>query len=77
MIEVYTSPNCALCVATKAWLRREGLQFNEFDVTKDAEAEKRCRAMGYQELPVVVAGEQHWSGFRHGHLMELKAMVRE
>jgi glutaredoxin-like protein NrdH len=76
MIEVYTGPGCSACNATKAWLNREGLAYNEIDISADDEAQKRCKAMGYAELPVVVAGEQHWSGFRYDRLRELKALVR-
>lgn len=76
-IDLYSKPNCPQCRMTKVWLEREGLQYNEIDVTQDAEAENRCRAMGYKELPVVVAASQHWSGFRHSRLMELRALAHE
>lgn len=76
LIEVYSSPDCNQCDATKRWLKRKGLQFNEFDVTKDSEAQKRCVALGYTSLPVVVAGDQHWSGFRYERLRELGAQRR-
>lgn len=71
-IDVYTSKECQQCEATKLWLKREGLQFNEFDVLADPEAYERCKALGYTTLPVVVAGERHWSGFRFDQLRELK-----
>lgn len=73
-IDVYTGPNCASCVATKAWLKREGLEFNEVDATADGIAEMLLEN-GFRELPVVVAGERRWSGFRYAQLVELKAMV--
>ena len=71
-IDLYTGPGCSACVATKTWLNRNGLAYNEIDISLDEEAQRRCRALGYIELPVVVAGERHWSGFRYS---ELKALI--
>ena len=34
------------------------------DVTSDAQALSTVRALGYVQAPVVVSGEEHWSGFR-------------
>lgn len=70
-IDVYGTPECSMCSATKKWLTMNGLAYNDIDISKDPEAEDRCRAFGYKELPVVVAGERHWSGFRHAKLKEL------
>lgn len=75
-IDVYSAPGCNQCVATKAWLRRNGFTYNEIDVSVDEEAQSRCKAMGYTELPVVVTGEQHWSGFRYDRLAGLLASAR-
>lgn len=75
VIEVYTSKVCSMCVATKAWLKRNGFQFNEFDVLEDRDAFERCKALGYTELPVVVADDDHWSGFRYGKLKDLLKKV--
>lgn len=75
MIEVYTGPGCSACSATKAWLNREGLAYNEIDATGEGVADLLLEN-GFQELPVVVAGEQRWSGFRYDRLRELKALVR-
>lgn len=74
-IDLYTAPGCSACYATKRWLTLEGLEFNEIDVSQDDEAQQHCRALGYAELPVVVALDAHWSGFRYDKLKELKAMA--
>jgi len=55
-ITVYTQPNCQPCKATKRWLDKRDIQFQETDVTKpenanDAEA---IRALGFKEAPVVI-----------------------
>jgi len=63
-ITVYSKPSCVQCVATCRALDRAGLDYTIVDLTTDAEALDRVRALGHQQAPVVVAGDQHWSGFR-------------
>ncbi len=64
MIIVYSKPACVQCVATTRELERKGLSYQYVDLSEDATAMDTVKAMGYMQAPVVVAGEQHWSGFR-------------
>ena len=64
MITVYSKPGCMPCKMTKAKLSQMCVKYVERDVTWDKAAFADVEAMGYRELPVVVNGEQHWSGFR-------------
>jgi glutaredoxin-like protein NrdH len=52
------------CTATYTALDRKGLDYRVVDVTTDDEALAAVRAMGYAQAPVVVADDEHWSGFR-------------
>ena len=38
--------------------------YDVVDVTQDADALALVRSLGYVQAPIVVAGEDHWSGFR-------------
>lgn len=71
-IDVYSAPDCNACLATKRWLKREGLQHNVIDVSSDEDASRFCADLGYTMLPVVVAGDDHWSGFRYDKLTSLR-----
>jgi hypothetical protein len=51
-------------VATKVWLRKHGLPFTEV-------AAVTALPFGYRSLPVVVCGDEHWSGFRLNRLLAL------
>jgi glutaredoxin-like protein NrdH len=73
-LTVYTQPSCQPCKATKRWLDRRGISYQEVDVTtspKDAEA---IRALGFKEAPVVIVSsgdpelDLMWSGFDPNHL---------
>jgi len=73
-LTVYTQPSCQPCKATKRWLDRRGITYQEVDVTtspKDAEA---IRALGFKEAPVVIVSsgdpelDLMWSGFDPNNL---------
>lgn len=61
---VYSLPNCVQCENTKRMLDRGGVSYNVVDISKDEEAFKMVKSLGYQSAPVVVAGSDHWSGFK-------------
>jgi glutaredoxin-like protein NrdH len=63
-ITVYSKPACVQCTATTRALDRKGLDYNVVDISSDAAAYARVEEMGYRQVPVVVAGDQHWAGFR-------------
>ncbi|MEC8664582.1 MAG: glutaredoxin domain-containing protein, partial [Pseudomonadota bacterium] len=45
-------------------LDRKGIAYEYIDLTKDESAMDMVKGLGYMQAPVVVAGEDHWSGFR-------------
>ena len=76
-ITVYTKPTCVQCNATynatyKA-LDKLGLSYEKVDITQAAEARDYVMGLGYLQAPVVVAGDEHWSGFRPDRIKKLAA----
>lgn len=63
-ITVYSKPACVQCTATTRALDARGLAYDIVDLTEDADAMARVQQMGYRQAPVVVAGDEHWAGFR-------------
>ena len=74
-ITVYSKPNCVQCSATYRALDKAGLVYRTVDVALDVEALEQVRALGYAQAPVVVAGEDHWSGFRPDKIKALAVAV--
>ena len=68
---VYSKTACGKCVFTKKWLESKGIPYEEKRTDLDEDARKEVIEMGYQELPVVVAGNEHWSGYQPEKLEEL------
>jgi glutaredoxin-like protein NrdH len=63
-ITVYAKPHCPQCDATKRQFNKLGVEYNVVDLSQNEEALDKFIAMGYQQAPIVVAGEDTWSGFR-------------
>ncbi len=63
-ITVYSKPACVQCTATTRALDARGIDYSLIDLTEDADALAHVTALGYRQVPVVIAGEAHWAGFR-------------
>ncbi|GGH58023.1 glutaredoxin-like protein NrdH [Rothia aerolata] len=72
-VTVYTKPSCVQCNMTYRALDKQGIEYNTVDVTQDAEALARIKELGYMQAPVVIAGDEHWSGFQPDRINALAA----
>lgn len=63
-ITVYSKPACVQCTATTRALDRQGLDYQIIDIAADEQAYNLVQTLGYRQVPVVVAGDRHWAGFR-------------
>jgi glutaredoxin-like protein NrdH len=72
-ITVYTKPACVACKATFRALNNAGIAYQVIDITEDAAARDHIMSLGYQQAPVVVTSDTHWSGFRPDRLTALAA----
>lgn len=74
MITIYGTPQCQKCRLTKLHLDRFGVPYVVRDVSSDEAAADQVSLMGYgpgTSLPVVAAGDQHWSDFRADKLNQV------
>ena len=72
-VTVYSKPNCVQCKATYRALERQGVEYRSVDLSIDDEALSVVKTLGYSQAPVVVVGEDHWSGFRPDKIKALAA----
>lgn len=63
-VTIYSKPSCVQCHATYRALDAKGITYRVIDVSRDEEAYSFIQSLGYRQVPVVVCGESHWSGFR-------------
>lgn len=71
MVTVYTLPACVQCDSTKRVLTRNAIEYQEVDLSQDSVAMAMVKELGYSAAPVVVVGDEHWSGFRPDKLSSL------
>jgi glutaredoxin-like protein NrdH len=72
-VTVYTKPACVQCNATYKALDKQGISYEVVDISTNPEARDFVLALGYLQAPVVVAGNDHWSGFRPDRIKSLPA----
>lgn len=70
-VTVYTKPACVQCNATYKALDKAGVAYEVVDITEDDSARDYVLSLGYLAAPVVVAGDDHWSGFRPDRIKAL------
>ncbi|NBW16156.1 MAG: glutaredoxin family protein [Caulobacteraceae bacterium] len=74
MVVVYSNPNCTACEQTKRFLTVKGIEFESKMISDSPEVFALIEEKGYASAPVVVAGDDSWSGFR---LDKLNSLVEE
>ena len=74
-ITVYSKPSCVQCTATYRALDSKGIEYEIFDVSVDEKARQAVLQLGYMQAPVVIADDEHWSGFRPDKIDELAARI--
>lgn len=74
-VTVYTKPACVQCTATFKALDKEGIAYEKVDISLHPEARDYVVALGYLQAPVVVAGNEHWSGFRPDRVKALSSQA--
>lgn len=72
-VTVYAKPGCPPCNATIKALEKLHIAYVRLDVTDNPAALEACQALGYLSAPVVVAGDDHWQGFRPDRIAALVA----
>ena len=73
VVTVYTKPQCVQCNMTYRALDAKGISYTKVDITEDAQALEMVKSLGYMQAPVVIAGDEHWSGFQPDKINALAA----
>ena len=71
LVTIYTLPSCVQCDSTKKLFAKNSINYTEVDLTQDEQAFEMVSSLGYVSAPVVIAGDDHWSGFRPDKILSL------
>lgn len=64
MLKIYSTKTCPWCFKAKQFMDEEGIDYQEIDVTTDADGQRDLIALTNQRsVPVVVLGEKFVLGF--------------
>lgn len=75
-VTVYGKPGCHQCRATARKLNQLDVPYEYADVTAEQRHYDAVKFLGYSQLPVVLAGDIHWSGFSPDRLTKLAEILR-
>ena len=70
-VVVFSSNTCSYCNMAKEYLKEKGVEFEEKNVSVDAEARKELIANGFMGVPVIYVGDEVIQGFDKNRLDEL------
>jgi glutaredoxin-like YruB-family protein len=71
-VKIYSLPTCPYCIKAKAFLRDNGIEFEDFDVSADREqALKVIELSGQRGVPVLDIEGQIVTGFDQAKIKEL------
>lgn len=68
---VFTKPNCVQCEATKRAMKKHNIAHTTVDISQDDDALSKVKQLGHYQAPVVVVGDDSWSGFRPDRIKTL------
>lgn len=71
-ITVYSTPTCPHCKRAKRFFKELGLNFKDYDVSKDKRAaEKMVKKTGQMGVPVIEIGNKAMVGFDQNKIKRL------
>jgi len=71
-IKIYTTPSCAFCKQAKEYFKSKGLEYTEYDVSKDIPRQKEMiDKTGQFGVPVIDIGGKFVIGFDKSKIEEL------
>lgn len=74
IVRVYTTPGCQPCRATTRKLSELGIR-HELEDARDPGNLAAIRFLGHTSAPVVVVGDEHWSGYRPDLIKQLAERI--
>jgi glutaredoxin len=75
-VTLYGTTTCKYCIATRAYLKSAGIEFNDVIIDTSKDAEKRFMALGKTAVPVLVTATGLVEGYSTGDFEELIKNVK-
>lgn len=76
MLTIYTTPTCPDCRALKGWLDREGVSYEERDLSDQEVMEEAKARYGVRVAPIMVLGDWFTYGTFQKQQPEIRAILK-
>ena len=78
-VKIYSTPTCPFCKMTKEFLSQKGIEFIDYDVTKNREALEEMRRItdGARSVPVIAVCNEVMVGFDRDRLEQALNCLRQ
>lgn len=74
-VTVLSKDGCNPCRMTKIAFEKYGISYEDVNIADNDEAFQVVKDLGYQQVPVVLVGDDSWSGYRIDRIKELAATL--
>ena len=75
MLKIYTQPTCGYCNELKTYLKKNNIEYDEKDITKDRQAwDELVNKYKVRATPLIVYGEKTLVGFDKDEVEKLLGM---
>ncbi len=72
-VVMYSTNWCGYCKKARAFFKREGIAFKEYDIEKSASARRAYDRLGGRGVPVILVGKLRMNGFSESGFRRLMA----
>lgn len=78
-VRIFSTPRCPFCKMAKEFLSKKGVEFTDYDVTKDREALEEMREIsgGAIRVPVISVCNEVIVGFDRGRLEQALSCIKQ
>lgn len=76
-VTVYSKTSCVQCDSTYRALLTAGIEFEVIALEGNKDALDYVKELGHLQAPIVVAGDQHWAGYRPDRITGIKRSLLE
>jgi len=67
-VQVFVRPNCVTCDKAKAYLDKQGVSYQDMDISSNGDNKKLFAKLGGSAVPLIKIGKQQLVGFNEGNL---------
>lgn len=70
-VEIYSSDTCINCIKAKEYFEEIGIDYIEYNISRNIEAKRELISMGYMSVPLIVINGDHVLGFDKNRIDDL------